>query len=122
MNPYSLPVIGVPGASDNSTVNGSSSTLAFLTQPYQFNSSGELPATTTINVGQNVQISGPQGSIIVVDPTTQKTVISILGEDGYILYANPNTGINQMVEGTLPDGTTGLVASVAGVDVLSVFT
>lgn len=120
MQPYSLLSLG-QNTGNNSTSNSSASTLAFLTQPYQLNSSGTLPGATTINVGNNVQISGASGSITIADSATGQTVISILGANGYILYANPSSGVNQMVEGTLPDGTTGMVASVNGYDVLSLF-
>lgn len=110
MGPYSLPTLQQPGSTD--TLSG------WQVQPYQLNSAGNLPGTTTISINASqstgVNISGPKQSITVGS-------ITISGPKGYILFANPVSTINQMVEGTLPDGTTGLVASVQGVDVLSIF-
>lgn len=113
-SPYSLPTVGVPAS--NNTLSG------WQFQPYQLNSSGTLPGTTTIGInGQGVQISGPNSSIILSDPVSQNTTISILGQKGYILFTSPTTKINQMIEGILPDGTVGMVASKTGIDVLSIF-
>ena len=59
-----------------------------------------LPATTIISIGQVIQINGP---------------------NAYILYSNPSTGVPEMVEGNLPDGTVGMVSAKSGVSVLSLF-
>jgi len=112
--PFSLPSVGPP------TSNNSLSGWQF--QPYQLNSSGNLPGTTTIGInGQGVQISGPNSSIILSDPTSQNATISLLGKNGYILFTSPTTKVNQMIAGILPDGTTGMVSSKTGIDVLSIF-
>lgn len=112
--PYSLPKVGTPNSSN--TLSG------WQFQPYQLNSSGTLPGTTTIGInGQGVQISGPNSSIILSDPTSQHTTISLLGQKGYMLFTDPNSQVNQMIAGILPDGTVGMVSSKNGIDVLSVF-
>lgn len=100
MGPYSLPSVGNIGGTDSSTLNADGSTLAWLDQPNQQNSSGTLPGTTVINVGNVIQINGNQD---------------------YILVSDPNSGIPQLIMGLLPDGTYGMVVSKPGVDVLSVF-
>lgn len=116
MGPYSL-------TSVSNGVNSSDTFASWLIQPYQLNSSGSLPGTTTMGInGYGVQISGPNSSIIVSSSNNiSQPVISILGQLGYILFTNPSTNVNQMVIGTLPDGTTGMVSSVSGVNVLSIF-
>lgn len=119
MGPYSLTSVG----GGSGSIQASDVFASWLVQPYQINSAGSLPGQTTIGVnGYGVQISGPNSSIIVSSSnTSQNPVISILGQLGYILFTNPTSTINQMVIGTLPDGTTGMVSSVSGVDVLSIF-
>lgn len=113
-SPYSLPTISTPRSGN--------ALAGWQFQPYQMNSSGTLPGTTTIGInGQGVQISGPNSSIVLSDPTSQQTTISILGQKGYILFTNPNTKVNQGIVGFLPDGTEALVFSKTGVDVLSIF-
>lgn len=115
VDPFALPTIGAV-ASNNSL-------SSWLFQPLQQNSSGTLPGTTVINVGQNMQINGHTGVIGVGAPvgTGQSNTIVIDGSNDYILITNPSTGINQLVMGKLPDGSFGLVASITGVNVLSVF-
>jgi hypothetical protein len=115
MGPYSLPTLQQPQSSDVFA--------SWLIQPYQLNSAGNLPGNTTIGVnGFGVQISGPNSSIIIsASNNVSQPVISMLGKLGYILFTNPTSQVNQMVIGTLPDGTTGMVSSVTGVNVLTLF-
>jgi hypothetical protein len=118
MQPYSLlsigPRVSMPQAQDPFA--------GWTIQPYQLNTAGNLPGNTTISVnGNGVQISGPTSSIILSDTTTLHAVMSLLGNKGYMLFADPTTGINNIIIGKLPDGTTGMVVSKPGVDVLTVF-
>jgi hypothetical protein len=114
MQPYSLQSLNTPTSKDVFA--------SWLIQPYQLNSAGNLPGNTTINVnGQGVQISGPTSSIILSNTTLQKNVISLLGNLGYELFTDPNTGLNRIIMGQLPDGTFGMVVSKPGIDVLTVF-
>jgi hypothetical protein len=114
MGPYSLPALGGTASSDTFA--------SWLIQPYQINSAGNIPGQTTMTVnGQGVQISGPTSSIILSDLTTQNPVMSLLGNDGYMLFANPTNKLNQIIIGKLPDGTYGMVISKPGIDVLTVF-
>lgn len=114
MVPYSFPNVG--------NVRSSDVFASWLIQPYQLNSAGNLPGNTTISVnGQGVQISGPNSSIILADPTTQNAVMSLLGKKGYMLFADPVTKLNNIIIGKLPDGTSGMVVSKPGIDVLTVF-
>lgn len=92
VDPFALPTIG--------SVQSNNSLSSWLFQPLQQNSSGTLPGTTVIKVGQ---------------------VITIDGNKDYILIANPSTGINQIIIGQLPDGTYGMVVSKPGIDVLTLF-
>lgn len=112
MQPYSLP---------NLTPVTSSNTLNWQIQPYQFNSSGTLPGTTVMNVGQNMQINGNTGQIGVGGTGSSSNTIVIDGKKDYILVSDPGTGIAQLVMGELPDGTYGMVVSKTGVSVLSLF-
>lgn len=122
MGPYDLPVVGGNTAiSDASNLNSSQSTLAWMVQPNQI-TSGTLSGTTDIGVnGQGVVISGSQSSIVINDPNTTNAVISLLGAKGYILIADPSTGVNVIIIGALPDGTYGMVVAQPGVDVLTLF-
>lgn len=92
VDPFALSSIG--------SVASNNSLSSWLFQPYQQNSSGTLPGTTVINVGQ---------------------VISIDGHNDYIIISNPSTGIKQIMLGKLLDGTYGLVISKPGIDVTTVF-
>lgn len=93
IDPFALPSIGA--------VQSTNSLSGWLFQPLQQNSSGTLPGTTVINIGQ---------------------VISLNGNSDQITIANPTTGIKQIMMGLLPDGTYGLVISKPGIDVTTVFT
>jgi hypothetical protein len=100
MWPYSLVTLGgTGGTSDASTLNAQGSTLAWLNQPMQ-TTTGQLPATTNLNIGNVISISGP---------------------NDYILVSDPGSGIAQLVMGKLPDGTFGMVVSKTGVSVLGLF-
>lgn len=113
MIPYSLPSLS-PVQSNN--------TLNWQIQPYQMNSSGTIPGTTVMNVGQNMQINGNNGTIGVgaANGSSENTIV-IDGNNDYILVSDPSSGIAQLVMGKLPDGTFGLVVSKTGVSVLSLF-
>lgn len=123
MQPYSLLNV----SSGNSTLDNSTSTgtLSWLTQPYQLNSSGTLPGTTNINIGNNMSINGATGTISVgpsssSGSTTANTIV-LDGNNDYMTVADPATGVRQIVIGKLPDGTYGMVVSKPGIDVLSLF-
>lgn len=62
------------------------------------------------------------GTLTILDPASGNPVTTIDGTNKYTLYTNPNTQINQIIIGELPDGTFGMVVSKTGVDVLTVFT
>jgi hypothetical protein len=97
MNPTTIGPYGLPGLTP---VQSNNSLDEFLFQPLQQNSSGTLPGTTVINVGNVIQVNGNQD---------------------YITVANPNTTIVQLVLGQLPDGSFGMVVSKSGINVLSLF-
>lgn len=99
MQPYSLLNLGGNNNLDASNVNANSSTLSWLTQVNQFNSSGSLPGTTVMNIGQVIQINGNQDYILI----------------------STTSGIAQLVMGSLPDGSVGMVVAKQGVSVLSLF-
>lgn len=121
MQPYSLTSIGSSNLTE-STLNSAQNTLAYLIEPYELNASGNIPGNTTIGVnGQGVQISGPTSSIILSSTTTLNAVMSLLGNKGYMLFADPSTGINYIIIGHCPDGSNQMVISKPGIDVLSVF-
>lgn len=112
--PYSLPTLSRPQSQDP--------LASWLIQPYQLNSAGNLPGNTSISVnGPGVRIDGPTSSIILSDTTTLNAVMSLLGNKGYMLFADPVAKINQIIIGKLPDGTFGMVISKPGIDVLTVF-
>lgn len=114
-NPYGLSSVSSKGFS-NTLSN-------WMFQPLQQNSSGTLPGTTVINVGQNMQINGNNGTIGVgaAAGSSGSNTIIIDGNNDYIVISNPSSTIKQMLIGKLPDGTYGMVVSQTGVDVLSVF-
>jgi hypothetical protein len=113
VDPFALPTIG--------SVESNNSLSGWLFQPLQQNSSGTLPGTTVINVGQNMQINGNTGQIGVGGTNSTSNTITIDGKNDRILIADPTTGINQIIIGLLPDGTYGMVVSNPGIDVLTLF-
>ena len=92
VDPYALPTIGAPQSNN--------SLSSWLFQPLQQNSSGTLPGTTVMNIGNVIQINGNKD---------------------YILISNPTTSIPSLIMGLLPDGSTGMVVAKSGVSVLSIF-
>lgn len=113
VDPYSLPTIG--------SVDSNNSLSSWLFQPLQQNSSGTLPGTTVINVGQNMQINGNTGVIGVGGTNSASNTISIDGPNDRILITNPSTTVPVMIIGALPDGSYGMVVAKNGVSVLSLF-
>lgn len=82
-------------------------------------STGSTRGTQTVGYG-SVKIDGTSNSIILSDPLTNNTTLTI-SATGYQLFTNPKTNVNQIIIGLLPDSTFGMVVSKPGVDVLSVF-
>ena len=109
VDPYSLPSIGAVQSND--------SFASWLFQPIQQNSSGTLPGTTVINVGQNMSINGHTGTIAV----GAGSPVLLDGTNQRILITNATTGIPQIIIGLLPDGNYGMVISKPGIDVTTVF-
>lgn len=80
---------------------------------------GSTRGTQTVGYG-SVKIDGTSNSIILSSPVTGNSNVTI-SANGYQLFTNPSTQINQIIIGVLPDNTYGLVISKPGVDVLTVF-
>lgn len=62
------------------------------------------------------------GAIQVNSFQTNSSIITISGTDGTQIFSDPKTKIKQIIIGTLPDGSHGMVISKPGVDVTTVFT
>lgn len=78
-----------------------------------------MPRQTGTGLTRGIQTIA--GELIITDPTTNKQIMTITGTNGYQLFTNPTTGVNQIITGFLPDGTSGMVISKPGIDVLSTF-
>lgn len=101
MTTASIPYIGnsiVGGQDDNSRILGR-----------------QIPSG---NIRGNQTITG---DLIINSPTSNSPVISISGTTNNILITDSDTAINQIVIGSLPDGTYGMVVSKSGIDVLTLF-
>lgn len=61
------------------------------------------------------------GTLNIADPTSGNPISSINGTNGYQLFTDPTTQINQIIIGKLPDNSFGMVISKPGTDVLNVF-
>lgn len=61
------------------------------------------------------------GSLIVNNPSTNTTSITLSGEDQTITVTDPTTKINRILFGKLPDGTFGIAISKEGINVNDAF-
>ncbi len=61
------------------------------------------------------------GNLIINNPTTNTTSISLSGESEVMVISDPKTKIARIIIGQLPDGTFGMAISKPGIDVYTAF-
>lgn len=84
----------------------------------------QIPSTPTpISAASipNNDIGGGSTPYVVPRQTGSGNARGVQNITGYILVTDPATNVSQVIIGTLPDGTYGIVISKPGIDVITVF-